>query len=91
MSQNEISARVKELRELRRMQEEISAEITTIEDILKAHMTAAGTDTLAGDDWRIAWTTFTASRFDSKALKAAMPDVYGAFLKTTEARRFSIA
>jgi predicted phage-related endonuclease len=91
MSQNELTSKVKELRELRRMSEEINAEITTIEDSLKAHMAAAGTDTLAGDDWRIAWTPITTSRFDSKALKAAMPDVYGAFLKTSEARRFTVA
>ncbi len=53
MSVDTMNAKVQELRELKRMQEELAAEITSIEDELKGHMTAAATDTLLGMDWKI--------------------------------------
>ena len=91
MSQNEITGKVKELRELRRMAEEISAEITAIEDTIKQHMTITNADTLAGDDWKITWKPIASSRFDSKAFKVAQPELYQSFTKTTEALRFTVA
>ena len=38
MSTAEITAKVTELQELRRMQEELSAEIESLTDLIKAHM-----------------------------------------------------
>ena len=46
MSSQEISSKVKELRELKRMQAELADEIAALEDAIKAHMDAAGMDTL---------------------------------------------
>ena len=42
MSMNELEAKVAELRELRRMAEELAGEIAATEDALKAYMTANG-------------------------------------------------
>ena len=53
MSVDELESRVKELRELRRMQEELAAEVEAIQDSLKHHMDARGMDTLLGMDWKI--------------------------------------
>ena len=50
MSRTELNHKVKELRELRRMAEEIAAEIETITDTIKREMTAQGVDMIAGDD-----------------------------------------
>ena len=69
MSTNEMNFKVKELRELRRMREELDAEIAAAEDSIKAEMTARDVDTLAGDDWKITWRTVRGSRFDSAAFK----------------------
>lgn len=46
MSIQEINSKIKELRELKRMQEELADEIGTLEDEIKAHMTATETDTI---------------------------------------------
>ena len=91
MSIQTMSEKVKELRELRRMAEELQAEISGIEDEIKAVMTAQGTETLTGGDWKITWKPVTSSRLDSKALKAALPDVAECFTRTTTCRRFCVA
>lgn len=91
MSVSEMDSKVKELRELRRMAEELQAEIDGITDSIKAEMTARNTDTLTGMDWKITWKAVTSSRLDSKALKAALPDVVERFTKTTTSRRFCVA
>lgn len=67
MSRTELNAKIKELRELRRMADELAAEIETITDTVKQEMQVQGVDTLTGDDWRATWKTVQSSRFDSKA------------------------
>jgi len=54
-------------------------------------MTAREVDTLTGVDWKVTWKTVKSSRLDSKALKAAFPDVYGQFCKTSTSQRFVLA
>ena len=46
MSVDMMDRKVKELRELKRMQEELATEIEAIQDELKAHMDTHGMDTL---------------------------------------------
>ena len=89
MSMNEI--KVKELRELRRMAEELAGEIAAIEDDIKASMAAAATDEISGPTFKITWKPITSSRLDSKALKAAAPELWERFTKTTTSRRFVVA
>ena len=91
MSMNEMESKVNELRELKRMADELAGEIATLEDSLKAHMTAAGADTIEGSTFRISWKEVTSSRLDSKALKAAAPTIWEQFSKQTTSRRFVLA
>ena len=91
MSINEMDSKIKELRELRRMADELAAEMETIQDSIKAHMDAAGVDTINGTDWKATYRAVTSSRIDTAALKKALPDVVERFSKTTTARRFCIA
>lgn len=91
MSINELSAKVNELRELRRMAEEISGEIETIQDAIKAHMTAAGVEILNGTDYKITWKPVTSSRFDTTAFKRENPELSARYTKTTTTRRFTVA
>ena len=91
MSINEMDSKIKELRELRRMANELAAEMETIQDSIKAHMDAAGVDTINGTDWKVTYKAVTSSRIDTAALKKALPDVVERFSKTTTARRFCIA
>ena len=91
MSANEMTAKVRELKELKAMADEIAAEITAIEDEIKAEMTARNTEEMTVDIFKIRWARVTSSRFDSASFKKAMPELYGQFTKTTQSRRFSIA
>ena len=91
MSMNELESKVAELRELRRMADELATEITATEDALKAYMTANGADELHGASFKITWKEVTSSRLDGKALKAAAPELWQRFTKQTTTRRFIVA
>lgn len=86
-----LDSQIHELRELRRMADELAAEIDTIQDAIKAEMTAAGVDVLTGSDWKAVWKPITSSRIDTAALKKALPDLAAQFTKTSTVRRFSVA
>ena len=91
MSMSELESKIAELRELRRMADELAAEITATEDELKAYMAANNADELHGPSFKITWKQVTSSRLDSKALKAAAPDLWERFTKTITTRRFIVA
>ena len=91
MSINEMDSRVKELRELRRMADELAAEIESITDSIKADMDAEGVDTINGVDWKVTYKTVTASRLDTNAFKKVLPELAAQFTKSTTSRRFCIA
>ena len=91
MATNELIVKLNELSELRRMAEELNAEIEGVQDAIKAHMTAIDADTLTGADYKITWKTVTSSRFDSTAFKKAMPELAERFTKSTTSRRFIVA
>ncbi|MBR5231776.1 MAG: hypothetical protein IKW00_05955 [Clostridia bacterium] len=88
MSNPTMEAKVHELMELKRMKEEIEAEITAAEDDIKAVM--GDEELLTAGAYKVSWKTFTSSRIDTTALKKALPDVAAAYTKQTTARRFSI-
>lgn len=91
MSNTEIQSKVNELRELRRIAEELSAQIESVQDEIKAHMTAVGVDTLSGADYKITWKQVESRRFDSTAFKKAMPELAERFTTITASRRFTVA
>ena len=90
MSMNEMEAKVSELRELRRLTDDLAAEIAATEDELKAYMTANNADELHGPSFKITWKPVTSGRLDSKALKAAAPELWRRFTKQTTTRRFVV-
>ena len=91
MSTIELTSKVRELKELKAMVEELTAEITAIEDSIKAEMTARDTEEMLIDVYKIRWTKVSSNRFDSTAFKKAMPELHAQFLKQTESRRFTVA
>ena len=88
MSNPSMEAKVKELMELKRMKEELEAEIAAAEDEIKAVM--GQEEILLAGSYKVSWKVFTSSRIDTTALKKALPDVAAAYTKQTTARRFSI-
>lgn len=91
MSTNEMESKIRELRELRRMADEIAAEIETLQDAIKSEMTARNTDTLTGTDWKVTWKAVTSKRFDSAAFKKTYGELYEQYTKETTSKRFLIA
>ena len=91
MTQKELTCKVRELKELKLFAEEIAAQITGLEDEVKAEMTAMGVEELVLDVFKIKWTKYTSTRFDATGFKAAHKDIYDLFAKPVEARRFSVA
>ena len=88
MTGEAIQARVNELRELRRMADELAAEIEAIQDSIKQHMTAEGADELMGADFKITWKFVSNNRLDVAALKKAVPEIASRFTTHSEVRRF---
>lgn len=91
MSISELDMKVKELRELKRMADELAGEIEALQDGIKAHMTKQNTDTLTGTDWKITYKTVTSNRLDSTALKKELPDIAARYTKASVSRRFVLA
>ena len=89
MSINEIKSKAEELKELKAMREELDAEISVIEDEIKAAM--GEQEQIIAGEYKITWKAVTSSRFDSSAFKKAMPELAAQYTKTTTTRRFTIA
>ena len=91
MATNEIISKLNELSELRRMADELNAEIEAIQDAIKAHMTEADTDTITAGVFKVTWKPVTSTRIDTTALRKDLPEIWQEYGKTTTTRRFSVA
>ena len=88
MSNPNMEAKVKELIELKRMKEEIEAEIAAAEDEIKGVM--GDEETLLAGAFKVDWKTVITSRIDTAALKKVMPEIAERFMKQTTTRRFCV-
>lgn len=88
MSNPNLTPKITELMELKRMRDELDAEIQAAEDEIKQAM--GDDDTLLAGPFKVTWKTITSSRLDSAALKKALPEIAAQFMKQTTTRRFSI-
>ena len=88
MSNPKLEPTIKELMELRRMREELDAEIAGIEDEIKQAM--GSEETLIAGAFKVDWKTVITSRIDTTALKKALPEIAERFMKQTTTRRFCV-
>ena len=88
MSNPTMEAQIKELLELKRMREELDVEIAAAEDAIKAVM--GEEETLLAGAFKVTWTPYTTSRFDSVRFKKDHAELAAAYTKTTTTRRFSV-
>ena len=88
MSNPNMEIKVKELLELKRMKEELEAEIAGMEDEIKSVM--GEEETLIAGAFKVSWTPYTSSRFDSSRFKKEHADLAAAYTKATTTRRFSV-
>ena len=88
MTTTELTARITELQELRRMQDELTAEIDQITDQIKQAM--GDLETITAGPFRVTYKSITTTRIDTTALKRELPDVAARYSKTTTSRRFTV-
>ena len=91
MTMHELTSKVEELKELKAMAEELSAEMTALEDAIKAEMAARDAEELQAGLFKVRYKTVESRRLDGKSLKAEMPELYERFSKAVVTRRFVIA
>lgn len=89
MNMQDIERKIRLMREMQRMAEEAQAEADSLKDEIKAYMGAS--EALSVGEYKITYKTVKGNRLDSAALRAAMPEIYAAFCKQTETRRFCVA
>lgn len=90
MNKQELLKQVRDLKELKVMAEELQAEITAIEDNIKAEMTVQNVTELQIDIFKIRWTPVISNKFDTSAFKKIYSDLYNQFTRKYETKRFSI-
>lgn len=91
MTAQNINSRIKELKELTRMAEEIEAEKEAIKDELKRELERREVDEISTSEYKVRYKEVTSTRFDSASFKTKYSDLYEQFTKTTTSKRFSIA
>lgn len=89
MSEQELLTKIEELRSLQRLIEDAAAEAEGIKDAIKQQMKE--TEELRVGDYRVMWKTVASSKLNTKALKAALPDLYSNFCIVTKSRRFTVS
>lgn len=88
MNTLELEKAARELQELRRMRDELDAEVEALEGIIKAAM--GDREQIIAGAYKITWKLVTSARLDGAALRKALPDVAERFMKTTAVRRFMV-
>lgn len=90
MSIKDLDQKVSILKALQIEIESMTAEAEAIKDELKMEMATRGEETLTGTGWKASWKVIESSRIDTKALKAALPDVAAKYTVTSKSSRFCL-
>lgn len=90
MNANELDSKVDQMRELKRLREELDQELEGIENEVKQIMTEQGVDELRGIKSKVTWKAATRTSIDTKAPKKDLPDVAAKYSVTTTYRSFRI-
>jgi len=85
-----MAAKVHELKKLKLTISDLEKEVAEIENYIKAEMTAQDVSEMIVDVFKIRWMPYSATRIDTTALKAELPDIAARYSKTTQSRRLSI-
>ncbi|MBQ2990544.1 MAG: hypothetical protein IJD60_04555 [Clostridia bacterium] len=85
---SDIITKVQELMELRRMAEELQAEIDTLQEAVKNFM--GSEEIMIAGAFKVSYKSITSSRLGSAALKRDLPNVAALYTKQTTTRRFTV-
>lgn len=91
MDNTTLAAKIRELKELQIMADELTGIMEGIKEEIKQHMTATGAGELTVDIHRIKWQTIISNRLDAKKLQADHADLYRQYCTPSVSKRFTIA
>ena len=91
MTERMMENRVKKLKALESQIAELQEQANAIKSELKADLEEKGVDELKTKNFIIRWKEIISSRLDGKALKAALPEIYSQYCRTSASRRFTVA
>ena len=91
MSINELEIRIEKMQEWEALAAEAQAEADAIRNTIKAEMQERDTEELQAGRFIIRWTSVVSNRFDSSAFKKVHGELYRAFCKAVNSKRFSIS
>ena len=91
MTNKQMDNRVMKLRAIEAQQKALEEQAEAIRSEIKADLESKGEDEHNTGNFIIRWKEIVSSRLDSKALKAALPDVFTAYTRESVSRRFTIA
>ncbi len=91
MTERMMENRVKKLKALESQIAELQEQADAIKSELKADLEEKGVDELKTKNFIIRWKEIISNRLDGKALKAALPEIYNQYCRTSASRRFTVA
>ena len=91
MGERALQNRVMKLKEIEAQQKALEEQAEKIRQEIRADMEAKQVEEMQAGSFIIRWKTVFGSRLDGKALKAALPEIYSQFCRSTSSRRFTIA
>ena len=90
MSNNELHAVIKELKEFKLLKEEAEARISELENLIKSEMKAQETNKMVIGEYKCSLSVVNSNRIDSKALQENRPDIYSIFVKPSTYERLTV-
>ena len=90
MGERTLQNRIMKLREIEAQQRALEEQAEQIRREIKADMEEKQVDEMQAGSFIIRWKTILSSTLDGKALKAALPEIYGQYCKASASRRFTI-
>lgn len=91
MTTTEITSKVTELKELQVFIKQLKDEADALQAAIIEEMNARKTEVLNAGMFTVRYAAYLSTRLDTTRFKADHSDLYAAYSKTTEARRFTIA
>jgi len=82
---------MKELAEMKAMQNKINEAVNELQEELKQYMQASGKEVLQGNEHKATYKEVTTSRLDTKLLKLDHPEIADKYSKTTTTMRFNFS
>lgn len=90
MMNNELVSKIEALNEWEKLMEEAKVEVEALRNSIKEEMLNQGTEELVVGKYIVRYTPVLSNRFDTTSFKREHGDLYKAYTKSVESRRFSI-